>query len=91
MLSTVRTLAAGASLGRIAPVGHVATHCPQEVHTDDASTPSPKTPTFVAWPRPSRAMAPICWTSSQAVVQRPQRIQASRARTKNDLVSSTSN
>ena len=48
MLSTVRTLAAGASLGRIAPVGHVATHCPQEVHTDDAIAPSPKTPTFVA-------------------------------------------
>ena len=51
--------------------------------------PSPATPTFMAWPRPSRAMAPMCWTSSHAVVQRPQRMHASRSSTKNDLLAST--
>ncbi len=53
--------------------------------------PSPKTPTFMACPRPSIEMAPICWTSSQAVVQRPHRMHASRSSTKNDLDASVSN
>ena len=89
VVSTRRTIGAGVSLGRSAPVGHVATHWPHEVQTDDAMGPSPNTPTFVAWPRPSIEMAPICWTSSQATVQRPQRMHASRSSTKNDFVSST--
>src|SRR5213082_1446531 len=48
VVSTARAILAGVSLGRSAPVGHVATHWPHEVHTDDAIDPSPKTPTFVA-------------------------------------------
>jgi hypothetical protein len=67
----------------------VATHCPQDVQIDEAMRPSPKTPTRSAWPRPRRLIAPIRWTSSQAVVQRPQRMQASRSSTKNDFESST--
>ena len=91
MVSTRRSIGAGASFDLSAPVGHVATHWPHDVQTDDAMVPSPNTPTFIAWPRPSIAIAPICWTSSQATVQRPQRMHASRSRTKNDLVSSGSN
>src|SRR5207247_532909 len=36
VVSTVRAILAGASFGRSAPVGHVATHWPHEVHTDEA-------------------------------------------------------
>ncbi len=90
VVSTLRTIRAAGSLGRRAPVGQVATHWPHEVHTDEAMAPSPKTPTRVAWPRPSSEMAPICCTSSHATVQRPHRMHASRSSTKNDLVASTS-
>ena len=90
VVSTRWTTFAGVSFGRRAPVGHVATHWPHEVQTEDAMAPSPKTPTRVAWPRPRSEIAPICWTSSHATVQRPQRMHASRSRTKNDLVASTS-
>src|SRR2546422_4076840 len=89
VVSTFRAILAGVSFGRRAPVGHVATHWPHEVQTDEDMAPSAKTPTLVAWPRPRSAMAPICWTSSQATAQRPQRMHASRSSTKNDLVAST--
>ena len=91
VVSTCRAIGAGASFGRSAPVGQVATHWPHEVQIDDAMGPSPNTPTRVAWPRPTSEMAPMCWTSPQATVQRPQRMHASRSSTKNDLVSSTGN
>src|SRR5207245_7995305 len=48
VVSTRRAIRAGASFGERAPVGHVATHWPHEVHTEAASAPSPKTPTLVA-------------------------------------------
>ena len=91
VVSTVFTTATGASFGRSAPVGQVATHWPQEVQTDADIGPSPTTPTRIAWARPRSAMAPIRWTSPHATVQRPQRMQASRSRTKKDLESSTAN
>ena len=91
VVSTSRVIGAGVSFGLSAPVGQVATHWPQEVQTEDDIGPSPATPTRMSWPRPISEMAPISWTSSQAVVQRPQRMQASRSRTKKDLVASTSN
>src|SRR6266545_3605158 len=90
VVATRRTMGAGASLGRSAPVGHVATHWPHEVHTDADRRASPATPTFMACPRPSIEMAPIFCTSSQAVVHRPQRMHASRSSTKKDLDASVS-
>ena len=48
VVSTRLATVAGVSLGRSAPVGHVATHWPHEVQTEDARAPSPKTPTRVA-------------------------------------------
>ena len=90
MVETVLAILPDVSFGRSAPVGQVATHWPHDVHTEEAIDPSPKTPTLVAWPRPRSAMAPICWTSSHATAQRPQRMQASRSSTKNDLLASSS-
>ena len=90
VVSTRRAMGAAASLGRSAPVGHVATHWPHEVHTDADMRASPATPTFMASPRPSIEMAPIFCTSSQAVVHRPQRMHASRSSTKKDLDASVS-
>src|SRR6188474_605009 len=83
-------MGAGTSFGRRAPVGHVATHWPHEVHTDADMRASPATPTFMVSPRPSIEMAPIFCTSSQAVVHRPQRMQASRSSTKKDFDASVS-
>ena len=71
-------------------MGQVATHWPQEVQTEDAIAPSPKTPTRASWPRPASEMAPMSWTSPQATVQRPQRMHASRSSTKKDLDASVS-
>src|SRR2546427_12028548 len=48
VVSTRRVIGAGASFGRSAPVGQVATHWPQEVHTLVAIAPSAKTPTLLA-------------------------------------------
>ena len=90
VVSTRRAMGAGTSLGRSAPVGHVATHWPHEVHTDADMRASPATPTFMACPRPSIEMAPIFCTSSQAVVHRPHRMHASRSSTKKDLDASVS-
>ena len=59
VVSTSRAMAAGASFGLRAPVGQVATHWPQEVHTEDDMRPSPVTPTRMSWPRPTSEMAPI--------------------------------
>src|SRR5262249_32695517 len=91
VVSTVRAIGTGASFGRSAPGGHVATHGPHEVQTDDDIKPSPATPTRMSWPRPISETAPISWTSSHAVVQRPQRMQASRSSTKKLLEASTGN
>src|SRR5438309_1660132 len=45
-------------------------------------------PGRVSWARPSIEIAPICWTSSQAIAQRPQRIQSAMFSRKNGLLSS---
>src|SRR5215470_19390373 len=91
VVSTSRTVRAGLSLGRSAPVGQVATHWPHEVQMEEDMSPSLATPTLVSWPQPSIEMAPMCCTSAQAVVQRPQRMHASRSSTKKLLESSTAN
>src|SRR5690348_18325167 len=59
-----------------APVGHEAAHSPQETQVLAPIGWFRSKAMAVAWPLPLRPMTSLDWTSSQARMQRSQRIQA---------------
>ena len=75
---TVETVRTGAPSRFIfsASVGQAATHCPQDVQVDSPSGSSSKGAMRASLPVPAMPIAPMCWMSSQATVQRPQRMHS---------------